>query len=117
MGSRPAWSGETVTLFAVSGSPLVDGPAPSGLAGRAAGAVVAKDPESRRECQATVFRTLLDILLGPPPRGRSAPQFGANGSPAAIREEALADQLADGSLDPDEIPSSLEPWDEGSDDE
>ncbi len=29
----------------------------------------------------------------------------------------LAEELAEGALDPDEVPSSLEPWDEGSDDE
>ena len=29
----------------------------------------------------------------------------------------LAEELAEGALDPDEVPSTLEPWDEGSDDE
>jgi hypothetical protein len=32
-------------------------------------------------------------------------------------EDALAGELAEGALDPDEVPSWLEPWDEGSDDE
>ena len=32
-------------------------------------------------------------------------------------EQQLADDLAEGALDPDEVPSDLEPWDEGSDDE
>ena len=34
-----------------------------------------------------------------------------------LTEEELADELADGSLDPDEAPADLEPWDEGADDE
>ena len=32
-------------------------------------------------------------------------------------DDQLADELAEGALDPDEVPSGLEPWDEGSDDE
>jgi hypothetical protein len=32
-------------------------------------------------------------------------------------EGGLAGDLEDGTLDPDEVPSSLEPWDEGADDE
>lgn len=32
-------------------------------------------------------------------------------------DEELAAQLEDGSLDPDEAPPGLEPWDEGADDE
>ena len=32
-------------------------------------------------------------------------------------DQQLADELAEGALDPDEVPSDLEPWDEGADDE
>jgi hypothetical protein len=66
----------------------------------------------------TVIRKLLDVLLGSPQRGRPNPHVDADRSPALFRDDQLlADQLADGSLDPDEVPSWLEPWDEGSDDE
>ena len=34
-----------------------------------------------------------------------------------LDEEKLEDELAEGALDPDEIPPSFEPWDEGADDE
>ncbi len=37
--------------------------------------------------------------------------------PRPDEEEKLSDELAEGALDPDEVPSWLEPWDEGSDDE
>jgi hypothetical protein len=32
-------------------------------------------------------------------------------------EDQIADDLADGTLDPDEVDPTLEPWDEGADDE
>jgi hypothetical protein len=32
-------------------------------------------------------------------------------------EDELAEELEEGALDPDEVPPSLEPWDEGADDE
>lgn len=35
----------------------------------------------------------------------------------SLDQDELAGQLADGSLDPDEAPPWLEPWDEGADDE
>jgi hypothetical protein len=31
--------------------------------------------------------------------------------------ELLAEELAEGALDPDEVPASVDPWGEGSDDE
>ena len=31
--------------------------------------------------------------------------------------DELADELAEGALDPDEAPDDVEPWDEGADDE
>ena len=34
-----------------------------------------------------------------------------------MAEDEEAEELAEGALDPDEVPSDLEPWDEGADDE
>jgi hypothetical protein len=36
---------------------------------------------------------------------------------AAETEDELAEELAEGALDPDEVDPQLEPWDEGADDE
>lgn len=36
---------------------------------------------------------------------------------AAETEEDVAEELAEGALDPDEIDPAVEPWDEGADDE
>jgi hypothetical protein len=44
------------------------------------------------------------------------PEPNRDGDPDRDGEE-LADELADGSLDPDEAPASIQPWDEGADDE
>ena len=37
--------------------------------------------------------------------------------PEPDEDEELSAELAEGALDPDEVPSWLEPWDEESDDE
>jgi hypothetical protein len=36
---------------------------------------------------------------------------------AARENERLAAELAEGALDPDEVAATVEPWDEGADDE
>jgi len=37
--------------------------------------------------------------------------------PSSPEDEELAEDLEDGTVDPDEVPSGTAPWDEGSDDE
>jgi hypothetical protein len=54
----------------------------------------------------------------PPSINRKVRPSDPSGHIAGARDEPdLADQLSDGSLDPDKVQSWVEPWDEGSDDE
>lgn len=70
--------------------------------------IAMKDAAGRTKdkLMAAEYRTIADEQRAPKPAADDD-----------LDDEELADELADGTLDPDEVPAWLEPWDEGADDE